>query len=209
MVKQNILAKYAHGYAGQLSGEGREWLMRRGLTARTVRSSLLGEVRIPLEESHGKYRGFITIPYMTKLNTVNIRFRWYQGTVGKATGTTGPKYMGMKGSQSHLYGVGETAKEKVWICEGEFDSLILSQMGFPAVGVPGASNFKSEWKYLFANCDQVTLVFDGDEAGRKGAQRLLTLLSICDNLRVVWMPEGMDVTDMYLQDEKELRRLVA
>lgn len=209
MAKQSLLSKFAEGYAEQLTPEGREWLLRRGLTARTVRSSLLGEVVAPLHQSHGKYRGFITIPYMTPLNTVNIRFRWYQGSVDRGTGSSGPKYLGMKGSQSHLYNTSQAAKDNVWICEGEFDSLILTQMGFPAVGVPGANNFKSEWKYLFANCDQVTLVFDGDEAGRKGAQRLLTLLSICDTLRVVWMPEGMDVTDMYLQDEETLRRLVA
>lgn len=99
-----------------------------------------------------------------------------------------------------------TSQAKVWVTEGEFDSLILSQMGFPAVGIPGANAFKPEWKYLFRNCEQVSLVFDSDEAGKRGASRVSGLLSdVVENLRILYLPPNQDVTDLYLQNPEELR----
>jgi DNA primase len=121
------------------------------------------------------------------------------------------KYDNLKGQTLHLYNVVHTTKPKVWLCEGEFDSLILTQMGFPAVGIPGASGFKPDWKYLFCNCEQVSLVFDSDEAGEKGAQRIASILGevVLGDLRLIRLPEGLDVNDCYLRDPEELRELVS
>jgi DNA primase len=106
--------------------------------------------------------------------------------------------------------VANTVKSRVWVCEGEFDSLILTQMGFPAVGIPGSQSFHPAWKYLFANCEEVSLVFDSDEAGRKGADRLGSILGdVVANLRRINLPPGMDVTDMHQADAEELKRLVS
>jgi DNA primase len=56
----------------------------------------------------------------------------------------------------------------------------------------------------------VSLVFDSDEAGRKGADRLGSILGdVVANLRRINLPPGMDVTDMHQADAEELKRLVS
>ena len=170
----------------------RNWLSNRGLKDRTIRDYLLG---------YDPERKAITIPYLNALGQVRaVRWRNMHGDI---------KYMQPKGSGSHLFHVKTSRKPKVWICEGEFDAMILDQSGFPSVGVPGAVSFKDEWAYLFAYCDQVTVVFDADERGREGAQKLTRLLGpLVSRLRMVRLPEGKDVTDLYLEDKAKLYELV-
>lgn len=173
------------------------WLQNRGLNPATIKKSMLGYV------AEGRYRDAISIPYLNPDGSVRtIRFRYLK--------PSRQKYDNFKGANIHIYGVANTALSKVWVTEGEFDSLVLSQMGFPAVGVPGASGFKPDWKYLFTYCDQVSLVFDSDEAGEKGANRLASILGevVVGDMRLIRLPEGFDVTDMYLRDPEELRELV-
>lgn len=181
-----------------LREEDRRWLMARGLTETSIRAARLGYV------NEGRYRDSIAIPYLNPDGTVrSIRFRYLN--------PRRQKYDNFRGANIHLYNVANTARSKVWVCEGEFDSLILSQMGFPAVGVPGVSGFKPDWKYLFVNCEQVSLVFDSDEAGERGANRLASILGdvVSGDLRVIRLAEGMDVTDSYLRDAKGLKELVS
>lgn len=185
-------------FQAQLRPQDRRWLKLRGLTDSTIDRYLLGYV------AEGRYRNAISLPYLNPDGTVrSIRFRYLQ--------PNGRKYDNLKGQKVHLYNVVHTTKPRVWVCEGEFDSLILTQMGYPAVGVPGVSSFKPDWKYLFVNCEQVSLVFDSDEAGEKGAQRLASILGevVQGDLRLIRLPEGLDVTDCYLRDPDELRALVS
>lgn len=174
------------------------WLKARGLTDSTIRKAMLGYV------AEGRFRDSIAIPYLNPDGTVRtIRFRYLN--------PRRQKYDNFKGANIHIYNVANTAQAKVWLCEGEFDSLILSQLGFPAVGVPGASGFKPDWKYLFVNCEQVSLVFDGDEAGERGANRLASILGevVTGDLRIIRLAEGLDVTDSYLRDPDGLKELVS
>lgn len=63
----------------------------------------------------------------------------------------------------------------VYLCEGAIDTLTLLGAGFPAVGVPGAGNFKPAWASLFRG-KRVFVAFDGDAAGEAGAVRVLAEL---------------------------------
>jgi DNA primase len=63
-------------------------------------------------------------------------------------------------------------QETVYICEGAIDTLSLLELGFVAVGVPGARNFRPEWVELFDDVGEVILALDSDDAGREGAQRI-------------------------------------
>lgn len=174
------------------------WLKRRGLSSETIKGQKLGYV------SEGRFRDSISIPYFNPDLTVrSIRFR-YLNPVRQ-------KYDNMKGQSIHLFNVANTNLPKVWICEGEFDAMILSQLGCPAVGTPGASGFKPDWKYLFVNCEQVSLVFDGDDAGERGANRLASILGdvFKGDMRSIRLPKSMDVTDYYLKNPTELKELVA
>lgn len=180
-----------------MSGAGiraRDWLLKRGLKDSTITEAILG------------YDGeAITIPYLNppledKPSVRMIRRRHLTGNI---------KYTTPKGGSTHLYGVVYTTAPKVCLCEGEFDSLILRQMGYPAVAIPGVNSFKSEWKYLFAWTDELTVIMDGDEAGRAGASKLASILGpVVTTMRVARLPEGKDINDLYLQNKEQLREII-
>lgn len=170
----------------------RNYLSKRGLSDRTVSLYRLG---------FDPERAAIVIPYMNAKEEVrSVRYRMLEGNI---------KYMSQKGEGTHLFHVRASRKPKVWMCEGEFDSMILAQLGYPTVGIAGVNNFKTPWKYLFAYCEQLTLVMDGDEAGREASSRLAGILGgMVDRLRIVRLPLGKDVTDLYLEDRPALEELV-
>lgn len=190
----NVLAER---FANALRAEDRAWLRKRGLFDSTIRKYRLGYV------DSGRYRNSVAIPYLNPDGSVRtIRFRYLSPHKYK--------YDGFKGHNIHLYNVAHTTSPYIWLCEGEFDSLILTQMGLPAVGIPGSNGFKPDWKYLFINAERINLVFDSDEAGERGANRIASILGdvVLGDLRITRLPSGLDVTDMYLKDPNELRELV-
>jgi DNA primase len=60
-------------------------------------------------------------------------------------------------------------QDAVYICEGAIDTLSLLELGFAAVGVPGARNFRPEWCELFDDVREVILALDNDATGHEGA----------------------------------------
>jgi hypothetical protein len=173
-----------------------EWLRGRGLKDVTIREAYLGYTP-----------GAITIPYLNPplrsdgvVSVRQIRKRNLHGL---------PKYETPKGGKSHIYNVAVTDRPVVYLTEGEFDALILRQLGKAAVGVPGVSVFQSEWKYLFTHCEHVYLVFDADDAGKGGGNRIAGILGqYVEKLSIIHLPPGKDVTDLYLEDPEHLRRLI-
>jgi DNA primase len=92
----------------------------------------------------------------------------------------------LDGEPGHLY-----------LCEGVIDTLTLLEQGFPAVGVPGAANFKPAWAPLFRN-KVVHVAFDPDAPGNSGAARAMDLLTAegVENKRLT-PPRGMDLNDWF------------
>lgn len=189
-------------YQQQLSSEGRLWLNNRGITDGSIERFRLGEVLQPTPV-HKRFRGSISIPYLNPDGSVrSLRFRYLHGSI--------QKYDSVAGFKSHLFNVAATAgHSEVFICEGEFDSIILSQLGKYSTGVSGANVFKQEWKYLYTNCERVSIIFDGDEAGKAGASRIASILgNVVEDLRVIHLPPGTDVTDVYLSSPEALKDLL-
>lgn len=135
--------------------------------------------------------GWIRIPFTTALGTVRgYRFR--------RIGPGEPKYVQPKGSKRHLFNVADSCRPKVYITEGEFDCIILKQLGLDAVGVTGVNGFEESWKWLFQNVD-VTIAFDGDEAGRRAGMALARLLNRhAENVEILQVPDEHDITSLYL-----------
>lgn len=190
------LDSYVAGAADELAAPGgwgaREWLQDRGLKPETIARARLG---------WDPNRRAVVIPYLNPTGTVRIyRYRYFQGDI---------KYQTPKGFNQHLYNVVSTKEPRVWICEGEMDALTLCQLGLDAVGVPGVASFKPEWRYLFAYADEVSIVFDGDEPGKEGASKIARILSpLVPRLRLIRMPDGKDVNDLYKEDLAKLEELV-
>src|SRR5882724_8479573 len=116
---------------------------------------------------------------------------------------TGPKMLATPGSSAELYGWDtlKTKPERLVICEGEFDRLVLLAQGFPAVtATAGAFSFRPEWAEELKAIPDVFICFDRDHAGRQGAVRVTRFIP---RARIVELPEEVgekgDVTDLFVR----------
>jgi hypothetical protein len=131
----------------------------------------------------------ITIPYFVSGNVVSIRGRLYSGD--------GPKYLTLQGHKAFLYNsdtVWEHPPELV-VCEGEFDALMVEQMGYAAVGVPGVSTWQENWNnYVDAEMvHRLYICFDNDDKGIEGADKLAGKLD--GRAKIITLPEMRDDDD--------------
>src|SRR5690606_41856053 len=66
----------------------------------------------------------------------------------------------------------EKAGDVLHVAEGEFDAIILNSVGLPAIGLPGASNWKPSYRRLLAGFSRIWIWADPDQAGGGMARRL-------------------------------------
>lgn len=86
-----------------------------------------------------------------------------------------------------VFGLDVARKERsVTLCEGELNVIALWQMGIPAVGVAGSDFSERQCSLIVSAFDEVIVYFDGDEAGDKGTERVMQMLSPYMPLRVVF-----------------------
>lgn len=207
------LITQVQGYQEQLQAapEAMEYLVGRGLTEKTIADAALGYVSADGEgpaQGHEKFVGRIVIPYLTTSGPVKLRFR----ALGE---TTGAKYLDMPGAKTRLYNVLAIANDpigdRLYICEGEFDTLIAQQVGLTAVGLPGATAWQPHFRQVLEGYDRVVILGDHDDKPSKGsglrpaeemAQTVATELKNAD-VRPVYMPEGHDVNSAYLEGGKQ------
>lgn len=188
--QRRLLDKAQKEYASHV-GEAEDLLAERGIDLEAARSAGLGVVRNPIPQ-HRQMAGRLAIPYMTRAGAVNFSFR----RIGEGSA---PKYMKAKGFESNLYGVSSLAKADDWIaiCEGELDALTLHICGIPALGIPGAKNWKPHWNRIFSDFSRVYVFADGDGAGEELKDRAMHELGASGVY--VRMPEGEDVNSLYVQ----------
>lgn len=169
------------------------YLMNRGITEQTARMFRLGYVSEP-EIGHEMYKGKLVIPYCTPTGVVDIRFRSLNGD--------GPKYLSRPGANTHIYNINALSSDGdlLVLCEGELDTIVATQAGFKAVGLPGANNWKPFYSRVLADWGKIMLFCDGDNAGREMAKNISREL---ENVFSVFMPEGLDVNDVYLAEGAE------
>jgi len=197
--QRELLAKATENYEQNLA-EVLPYLESRGITEETARMFHLGFVANP-ETGHELYVGKLAIPYITPSGVIDIRFR-------SLANDAGPKYLSRPGASTHIFNVMalEQDADVLVICEGEIDTIIATQVGFAAVGLPGANNWKPFYSRVLADWEKIMLFCDGDNAGREMAKNITREL---DNVFPVFMPENCDVNDVYLQEGAEgLRKRV-
>lgn len=153
-----------------------------------ARLARLGVVELP-EVGHEQFQGRLAIPYITKTGVVDLRFRSLNPAVE-------PKYMGMAGSDTHMYNVLDIERAGDWIgiCEGEMDTLTMSRcIGIPCIGVPGANSWKKHYTRMLADFERVFVFADGDSPGREFANSLTRELPCT----IVTFEDGEDVNSAY------------
>jgi DNA primase len=192
--QRELLEKATENYAQNIE-EILPYLETRGITRQTATIFRLGFVKTP-EVGHEPYIGKLSIPYLTPSGTIDIRFR------ALSPDAAGPKYMSRPGATTHIFNINAlgNADDTLVVCEGELDTVVATQAGFTAVGLPGANNWKPFYSRVLADWNKVILLCDGDNAGREMAKNLSREL---DNVFPIFMPEGQDVNDIYLAEGAE------
>jgi len=100
-----------------------------------------------------------------------------------------------------LFDGGEIARtkklHKVVICEGYFDAIAVTESDFDAVGlaVCGTSTTPGHLDYI-SSADEITFMFDGDDAGMNATSKLTWAINKRDDLFAVLLPEGIDPFDV-------------
>jgi len=191
--QRELLAKATENYERNL-GEALPYLVTRGITEATARMFRLGFVANP-ETGHEIYQGKLAIPYITPSGVIDIRFR-------SLNNDNGPKYLSRPGATTHIYNIGALTQDSnmLVVCEGEIDTIIATQVGFTAVGLPGANNWKPYYSRVLDGWDKIMLFCDGDNAGREMAK---TISRELDNVFPVFMPDNQDVNDVFLTEGAE------
>lgn len=103
----------------------------------------------------------------------------------------------------HLYGLvqarrGISAKGNAFLTEGYMDVLTMHQFGYDnTVGVLGTALTDEQVKRLTGFTSRVTLLFDGDDPGRKAAFRAAQMFLVLGfSCSVVLLPDGEDIDSL-------------
>ena len=179
-----------HDYVdqGKDSSEFQKYWAGRGFTKEDALAYQVGYVDRP-KAGHELFRGRMCIPYLTPTGAVTARFRSIDGTE--------PKYMGIPGHATKLFGATSIANpfnEVIVITEGEIDAITLQKVGIPAVGIPGATNWKPHYNNLFEGFTHVWVVGDGDRAGREFIERVLDGVPWA---HPVYVGDGLDINNIF------------
>lgn len=139
---------------------------------------------------HETYEGRLSIPYITPSGIVDLRFR--------SINHEEPKYLSLPNSATRLYNVKAFFEATDWICvcEGEIDTITLTKLGYPAVGIPGVKNIKNHHYRILADFEKVYVFADGDQAGREFAKDLARKLAGVIQIQI---PENEDVNSMFIK----------
>jgi len=142
---------------------------------RIISAGLLDKYQRPF------YDDVVTIPYFIGDVCVGIREK-----------KLGGKYRQPHGWTQRIYNVdavyNNSQLSDVVVTEGEFDCLISEQLGYVSVGVPGATQWQDSWNVYFKDVKRVWVVFDNDDAGRKGAEKIRE--SLGPKVKIANMPPG-------------------
>ena len=146
---------------------------------------------------HEFFDDAILIPYLNLGVVQQIRARVDHGKA---------KYKSIAGQQARLYNVDAALDHDgtVVVCEGEFDVMVMSQLGFSAVsGGSGAGSWKKEWNIYFE--DVTTFIwYDDDSAGMKGARKVSENIVHAKVIETPQEVSGFDISDIYTIEDKGL-----
>ena len=123
----------------------------------------------------GRYRNRIVIPYLDRAGSLIYYNGRYVGDAGDGLRYLGPpKELGI-GKGDVLYSRKWPSKgEKVYITEGEFDSMSLDISGFRSVAL-GGKNMTPQQMEMIRGCQPV-LSLDADDSGAQATPRLANML---------------------------------
>jgi DNA primase len=193
---ESWVAKFCQGIiwdditAGRHSFPPGEYMLERGFAPEMLDlwqigyDDISGRVTIPVRDVDGKLVGFKGRDW---------------------TGERQPKYLiiGDGGNREsrygfdtyrkseHVFGLGTTRGSDLIIVEGELNVIAMWQHGFTnAVGVAGSEFSTTQCRLITRYASTATVFFDADEAGYKGALKVVDMLAPLIPVRVASCSDG-------------------
>lgn len=192
-------------YEAALTGDDRalSYLEGRGL-AEVASGFRLGVVADP-EPGHGRFVDWLSIPYLDHRDRpLTMRFRCIDPMCGvgeKEHHEGHGKYMSLTDEPARVFNVRaiHEADMVIHVAEGEFDAMVLSMLGMPAVAIPGAAGWQGHHAVMLAGFQRVWVWGDPDDAGAEFTQRVCRSLRQARGVRL----RVGDVGDTYLHGGAE------
>ena len=216
-------ARFYHHYLYSPEGcKGLEYYYSRGYTDKTIRHFGLGyasegwDTLLRFLRQKGFKDEELTAAFLAKRSSRDSMFDIFHHRVivpiidirgnvigfgGRILDDSKPKYINTSDTPvfkktNNLFGLNfaKSTGKKLILCEGYMDVIALHQAGFTnAVAALGTSFTADHARLLSRYADEVTLIFDSDAAGQKGAQRAIGLIRETGvDIRVVAVPNGKD-----------------
>jgi DNA primase len=185
MKKAVEIQKLAEQYNSNIPNDIKEWLTTaRGLSEEIIASFKIGwngkAVTIPIYDRSGQYQFF--------------KFRKSPNDTSDFS-----KYWYSPDSFAELYGWEHITnpKQRLIICEGEFDRLILESNSILAItATSGAGTFNEEWIDEINNLpSEIFLCYDNDKAGMDGVEKIARAIPQAHIIRIPTEGGIKDITD--------------
>lgn len=94
---------------------------------------------------------------------------------------------------------------RVYVCEGQFDALVLWTYGYPAIALFGAGTSKTQLEILNnSGIREYILMYDNDMAGRHGAERFKKYIRNDVFVTDILMPQGKDCADCSKEEIEDI-----
>lgn len=182
-------------YQAALTAEAARWLAARGIDQAGASTFRLGVVGTDAFPGHERHRGKLVIPYLDRTGApLSMRFRCIQAHDHREFGHG--KYMSLPDEPVRVFNIRSIheAKDEIHVCEGEFDSVILTLNGMPAIAIPGAQAWRGHHRRMLAGFSRIWVWGDPDDAGAEFTQKVCRSLKQAKGVR---LRDG-DVNDTYL-----------
>jgi len=186
-------------------------LAERGINFGLIKAHLIGyddddeRFTVPISDTHGFFCDIRKIKNGTTDKEI-VKNLPYDYLTSKEKKERGEKTYGESG---RIFPWDNLKNDKLFLCEGEWDTILLDSWGFSSITAGGVNNF-----HPFADefkDKEVYIVFDNDKGGCEGAQRLLKkLYPFASKLEIVTLPMAGDITDFYKAGygEKDFKKLL-
>jgi len=188
-------------YQAALTAQAVEWLLERGLGLDEASMYRLGVAADPFP-GHEKYTGMLALPYLDRDgNPLTMRFRCLQQHDHRTHGHG--KYMSLPHEPARTFNVSAVhdAGDDLHIAEGEFDGIVLTKAGFPAISIPGAQGWRPHHRRMVAGFSRVFVWGDPDEAGAEFAAKVTRSVRNATGVRMT--RDDGDVSDLYVRGGRE------